>query len=81
MKTFEDGGPAFPVTTEHGSVFPLPGISVRDYFAAAALQGRLARAGHSGRWGDIAEYSYEAADAMLARRAKTTQAEKREDQS
>jgi hypothetical protein len=42
MKTFKDGGPAFPVSWEHGSVYPLPGMALRDYFAAAAMPQILA---------------------------------------
>lgn len=78
MKTFKDGGPAFPVTTEHGSVFPLPGISVRDYFAAAALQGVLMNY-TTEKFGlteqSVAEYAYSCADAMLIARAKTKEAQ------
>ena len=71
MKTFKDGGPAFPVTTEHGSVFPLPGMTLRDYFAAKALQGMLglyAPHDYTHRAFALAAYNY--ADAMLAERVK-----------
>jgi hypothetical protein len=71
MKTFKDGGPAFPVTTEHGSVFPLPGMTLRDYFAAAALQGMLADSQCNGPVEGYANDAYQYADAMLAERAKT----------
>jgi hypothetical protein len=76
-----DGGPAFPtqatatttrtdtaqpVQTHYGST---PGMTLRDYFAAAALQGMMASQV------DVAVpyplYSYAIADAMLkAREAK-----------
>jgi hypothetical protein len=69
MKTLKDGGPAFPVTTEHGSVLPLPGISVRDYFAAATIQGTFANPKWQGSWAEMAEEAYQMADAMLAERA------------
>lgn len=77
-----DGGSAFPVPPERTNVlssggvrwaYAHPGMTLRDYFAAAVLQGRLARCGHSGPWSDVAQYSYEAADAMLIERAKTTE--------
>lgn len=47
-------------------------ITLRDYFAAQALQGLCA---HGGVWGDqhaaeIAQSAYRAADAMLAERNK-----------
>jgi len=37
MRKIEDGGAAFP-----SELFEQPGMSIRDYFAAAALQGFLA---------------------------------------
>lgn len=76
MSTPNDGGPAFPcesniIMNGKQATVPAQGITVRDYFAAAALQGRLARCGHSGRWSDMAQYSYDAADAMLKQRRLT----------
>jgi len=69
----EDGGPAFPIFSDYAQA---PGMKLRDYFAAAALQGRLARCDHNGwSWSDMARHSYEAADAMLAERSKTEEAE------
>lgn len=78
-----DGGAAFPVPPVHLNLlngdphwsFPYTGMTLRDYFAAAVLQGRVARCGHNGPWSDIAQYSYEAADAMLAERIKTKEAQ------
>jgi len=68
-----DGGSAFPVyiaQTENG--FVRDGISIRDYFAAKAMQGLLAA-----NWmqGDdhskmVAEVSFIVADAMIAERMK-----------
>jgi hypothetical protein len=45
------------------------GMSLRDYFAAAAMQGLLAAETYS-KHSSIANYSYDIADAMLAERAK-----------
>lgn len=66
-----DGGPAFPCLEQSHSLQNMPstGISIRDYFAAAALQGLLATncvqtAKHA------AEEAYMYADKMLAARAK-----------
>jgi len=47
MSEKKDGGPAFPVrvitsTAIGDHVSELPGLSLRDYFAAKALQGLLA---------------------------------------
>jgi hypothetical protein len=64
-----DGGPAFstPPGVQHND-----GISMRDYFAAAALQGLMSKVKPEAHWEDYrAKWSYEAADAMLkAREAK-----------
>jgi len=76
-----DGGPAFPHTTQWDGITPAinyHGISMRDYFAAAALQGNLASQSidvgyYEGKdaWDKAAKDSYAVADAMLrAREAK-----------
>jgi len=80
-----DGGPAFPVEREmdergnSGCVrsFMFPGMSLRDYFAAKAMQGELAcQSPELGEYSTgasvagLAQVSYEIADAMLAEREK-----------
>ena len=73
-----DGGPAFPCiyySEQIGSIGPQltikGGISMRDYFAAAALQGNIAHPEVTGNRDDIARDAYEYADAMLkAKEAK-----------
>ena len=74
-----DGGPAFPHTTQWDTpAINYHGISMRDYFAAAALQGNLASQSidvgyYDGEdaWNKAASDAYKAADAMLkAREAK-----------
>jgi hypothetical protein len=47
-------------------------VSLRDYFAAAALQGLMSKVKPEAHWEDYrAKWAYEAADAMLkAREAK-----------
>jgi hypothetical protein len=58
------GGPAFLGATYDG---PFAGMTLRDYFAAKAMQARLT--GYQGQWYDrIATESYEIADAMLKAR-------------
>ena len=70
-----DGGPAFPshvATTKHD------GMTLRDYFAAAALTGiqqwdallnpKSPRFGKPGAGEDMAALAYEIADAMIAKR-------------
>lgn len=57
------GGPAFP---PHGAAFDYEGVqtgmTLRDYFAAKAMQGILA---HEGWSNSIAEAAYQLADDML----------------
>lgn len=76
MSKADDGGPAFPhvMCQEHGggSWTTKPGLSLRDYFAAAALTGYLAWSPPSGGQTEparAAEKAYLYADAMLAARA------------
>jgi hypothetical protein len=66
--------PAFPVTEDHGVNSAFPGITIRDYFAAKAMQasisGHFAYHGLGSYWSpdDIARYAYDCADAMLEAR-------------
>lgn len=71
-----DGGPAFPhlETTSRGEPYhDHLGMTLRDYFAAAALQPLVTSAielDHS-KWDAAAQHAYLIADAMLkAREAK-----------
>ena len=72
MSATNDGGPAFPLQA-HGDeaksryYLTQQGMTLRDYFAAAALQGLLADGGGSS-WENDAQAAYKAADAMLAAR-------------
>jgi hypothetical protein len=67
-KMINDGGPAFPTAFQLHS----KGMTMRDYFAAAALQGMMAQFDPENELEHhIAKWSYKAADAMLkARSAK-----------
>jgi hypothetical protein len=80
MSEIKDGGPAFPrnildhghgVTTTHES-----GMTLRDYFAAKALQSFMVvygtKQGHLGDMDDdvLAEAAYATADAMLTARGQ-----------
>jgi uncharacterized coiled-coil protein SlyX len=63
-----DGGPAFPVVFQHDeATSECYGISIRDYFAAAALQGNLIEQTVSND--EVAKYAYSLADAMLKAQA------------
>ena len=58
------GGPAFP---HQSSDAIRSGMTLRDYFAAKAMQAQLI--GYQGEWYDrVAEEAYKAADAMLKAR-------------
>ncbi|MEW5666231.1 hypothetical protein AB1288_07835 [Pseudomonas putida] len=77
----DTSGPAFPVTLPSGESYqghmPHDGMTLRDYFAAQALQGMLPYPGNE-MWGSFAEMTpkqaaesaYGYADAMLAARVK-----------
>jgi len=73
-----DGGPAFPIpynTDMDGYVYAphASGMTLRDWFAGQIAGGMAAHSGTMGTPfgpGDIAQRSYEVADAMLAARAE-----------
>jgi hypothetical protein len=72
-KMINDGGAAFPMGYHpEGNSADLFGMTLRDYFAAAALQGMMAQFDPENELEHhIAKWSYKAADAMLkAREAK-----------
>ena len=64
MNIQNDGGPAFPTPAgiQHND-----GMTLRDYFAASALQGMMADGGGTS-WDDDAKAAYRAADAMIKAR-------------
>ena len=68
-----DGGPAYPVSPEIYNGTGLCGMTLRDYFAASALQPLVTSAielDHV-KWDATAQHAYLIADAMLkAREAK-----------
>lgn len=65
----EDGGSAFPCA-EGDSTHPVFGMSLRDYFAAKALQGMVAsgKYRYEVSYDTIAAYAYKQADVMIAAR-------------
>ena len=70
----DHGGPAFPVPLNPGERYdvhgPADGMTLRDYFAAKAMQGALANPEVKETAGARSEWAYEIADAMLKERAK-----------
>lgn len=70
MSTINDGGPAFPLQSIGPEFAPgYAGMTLRDYFAARAMQGMAAHP-ESDKWpaDGIAKAAYQQADAMLAAR-------------
>lgn len=67
MDTKDNGGPAFPCEYEGSTRSDAFGMTLRDYFAAKAMQGLIVRR-ENGTHADIAENAYMMADAMLEAR-------------
>ena len=63
MNSIETGGPAFPTATLAQKTEG--GMTLRDYFAAKAMQGLTQKYSHEG---DISRNAYKIADAMLKAR-------------
>ena len=78
----DDGGPAFARAgsmsydingVPNGGDVPEPGMTLRDYFAAQAMQGMCINPAYDDvTWPATAEAAYAAADAMLAERKRTS---------
>lgn len=67
-----DGGQAFPAPAGHynseGDWVPTEGMTLRDYFAAAALTGIISQALPEQTTDDQAAWAYAIADALLKAR-------------
>jgi hypothetical protein len=71
----DNGGPAFPCEWDYigSNREAANGMTLRDYFAAKAMQASIVGQGipdFSGSRAGIAEAAYKMADAMLAERSK-----------
>jgi len=69
--TINDGGSAFPSPpSQHSNGFYSTGegMTLRDYFAAAALQGMLSDNRINDSFKNLSDVSYKCADAMLKAR-------------
>ena len=60
------GGPAFPIT--HHNYTHAIGMTLRDYFAAGAMQSILSLGVNSNNFDSEASLAYQMADAMLKAR-------------
>ncbi len=67
--TTETGGPAFPVPAAYSGGTVKDGMTLRDYFAAKAMQS-LTYPSDGGDNQSIAKVAYAMADAMIAARTK-----------
>ena len=71
MSKKDDGGTAFPQHPGQEDVAGFGGMSLRDYFAGAALQGMMAASDLADPTEtSVAMFAYKYADAMLAERDK-----------
>ncbi len=61
------GGPAFPVRLNEDLLYL--GMTLRDYFAAKAMQGMMAKKWNT-NYDDWADHAYRMADSMLKARTK-----------
>jgi len=68
MSQPKDGGSAFPSLDKIGHL--AKGMTLRDYFAAKAMQGMLINEFDSQSVISLSEASYQIADAMLKEREK-----------
>ena len=69
--TTNTGGPAFPVYDDHGQYVNGGGATLRDYFAAKAMQSYLLdKDRDSFTFEQWAQAAYEMADAMLKARGQ-----------
>jgi hypothetical protein len=69
MSNTNTGGPAFPVNSDNYASPESTGMTLRDYFAAKALQGMVASMGwQGGTCKTVASVAYQMADAMLKAR-------------
>jgi hypothetical protein len=72
MSNTNTGGPAFPASyyTDDGQWAKRDGMTLRDYFAAKAMQGNLASMVEGQEFAPSmgAEWAYKVADAMLKAR-------------
>ena len=70
MSMMDTGGPAFPRVVEqpNGYMKAVEGMTLRDYFAAKAMQAMLTKHGFYDDESQLAGWCYETADAMLKAR-------------
>lgn len=73
MSNTNTGGPAFPVKQYNRNIMAFEefcGLTVRDYFAAKAMQAILSNLDFGEEDSKLAEYAYNVADTMLKARGQ-----------
>ena len=73
MSNTNTGGPAFPVKQYNRNIMAFEefcGLTVRDYFAAKAMQAILSNPDFGEEDSKLAEYAYNVADTMLKARGQ-----------
>jgi len=68
VSKIETGGLAFPATEQHGCNSGWPGMTLRDYFAAKAMQSMCEEVIRYDDFKSCAKNAYQMADAMLEAR-------------
>ena len=69
MTEVKTGGPAFPINAnESADRCIYTGMTLRDYFAAKAMEGDLTEGRHEDQFAWCARRAYQMADAMLEAR-------------
>lgn len=68
MSAFKDGGPAFPQRATDSWEVDAQGMSLRDYFAAKAMQGLASDPSAQETAEEMAVLAYALADAMIEAR-------------
>lgn len=63
--------PAFPVSESNGANYGTPGMTLRDYFAAKAMQAGISHNRPAADAEGWAKWAYKMADAMLEARKET----------
>ena len=66
----DTGGPAFPTLADNGHAMNQDGMTLRDYFAAKAMQSLLIMVKTSDHVDLIGKGAYQMADAMLKARGE-----------
>jgi hypothetical protein len=70
MSNTKTGGPAYPSPRWEGWGSPQEGMTLRDYFAAKAMQGDFNAGVSDNEFNAVAKRAYEMANAMLKARGE-----------